>query len=1287
MRNSWKISKSRTLPKKVNNYNLGQKLFEINSSSFYVGTNTYINEKVLIRIYSKLNLNKDLEEITNINNEVFLLKILNHKNVLRLYEIIESVDFIFLIYEYFDGELLSDVVKTRKFDEKEILTILYGMSTALTYLHHTMRTAHLTLNLDSIIIDKNLNVKITNFRYSRLYSKDINNFKERKDMFLYSCPEIHAKQKYNPEYADVYSCGIIVYYLYMGELPFNSNRKILTDQLIMQGEYTLPESITERMFDVITTLMKNEPKQRKRFKEIVSSNWFNDIELRSKDQREIRGLNIFHERYPIDELVMKICNEYKLNKKDIFVHLNSNAFNNITSLYKQIENKLNRKGIKTMCDLHSDKFIVYLNNNLNYYESKENKNNHEKFRKEHNTNAEEIKNKITKLQENQIVVYEGLENQRQRYINHDYEDEEKEEMPRLSKRGRSIHYGKKLIDSIKNNNNLNIVSNNDPKTFITKNEISVGYTMNSKKEPPKKDKRKMYKKSQSMRFDEDENDKDNKTKGILKNKVKNKRIGQSIILDRNSLMKEKSKRRSSLLKNNIKNFEEYIVNFYQKDNSKKIDEKDEDNKSMYSDKSSKSNKSNKSNKTNKTTKSNKTSKTFKTKKSVKINDKDLKKENENSIKEKEKEKENKKRISVKKEKDVKENIVPKRKSVKKEKDVKINVEPKRKSLKKEKEDKVNTKNLVENKSEIINIKTIEPKKNDENNDMMKSKSIKVINENNKEVKPIKKETSNNQNLVKKQNKKVKAEANNKPLEIKEENIKKKEENNQKNTKKETNKNELKENKKEVSFKNIKENKNELKQNNDKEKEKEKERELTKSYNDLFVNLNSNKKRNIIDSNKTQKLLTLKNLNLKERQIKTIESKPNIKNIKIKEKKAKIRKFYGLENRKDMNSNLTSRNKQKKQKYNFDDIPPLDEYKLYLNALFNEKTSNIENFNATMNNYNKGSPLSKPLSKYNLNKSKNNINHNNNYTVDNNITDSNFFDDPNSKRSKRSKNKKFSKEKYVNSFMNTISNTDTHSKTDKISPNSHINLKKNKLKSKNSEKNRKNYLTLESMSINENEKELDDEKNNKIQKQKKSHKRIKSCDDEENVYNKKQLMEIKNTLNKEFYSGQIKSTKKFNPLNNNNSISARKIRIISKEKLSTSKLGKNNGLTISTIPKSKNNNIINQIYVNDKLKNNINSFNINLENAKNKLKDKLISVTNELRAEKLRYYTGPINIGCISSKKIDESLSKFINKLKMNGYKYVKIKDYLFKCSKGDTSFIVELVKIKGNLLYYLVKNE
>jgi hypothetical protein len=270
-----------------------------------------------------------------------------------------------------------------------------------------------------------------------------------------------------------------------------------------------------------------------------------------------------------------------------------------------------------------------------------------------------------------------------------------------------------LINTIKNNNTLNIVNNNDSKAFITKNEISAGFKISPTKQSPKKDKRKMYKKSQSMRFDEDEYAKDNKIKGILKKKVKNRRKDSSVIIDKNSLIKEKYKRRSSLLKKNIKDFEEYIVNFYKNNNSKNIDEKNEDiedNKSINSNKSNKSNKSIKSKKSNKAI-----NKTFKTKKSVNFSEKVLKKENENRIKEKEKE--SKKRISIKKEKDVKDNVESKRKSLKTEKEIKENVEPKRKSSKKEKIDIFNTKNLVENKSEIINIKTIEQKKIDENNDM------------------------------------------------------------------------------------------------------------------------------------------------------------------------------------------------------------------------------------------------------------------------------------------------------------------------------------------------------------------------------------------------------------------------------------------------------------------------------------------------------------------------------------------------------------------------------------------
>jgi hypothetical protein len=112
------------------------------------------------------------------------------------------------------------------------------------------------------------------------------------------------------------------------------------------------------------------------------------------------------------------------------------------------------------------------------------------------------------------------------------------------------------------------------------------------------------------------------------------------------------------------------------------------------------------------------------------------------------------------------------------------------------------------------------------------------------------------------------------------------------------------------------------------------------------------------------------MNIKERLLKIDESKPNIKNIKIKEKKAIIKRFNVLENRKEMNNiSLHRRNKPKKKKYIFDEIP-LDKYKMYLDALFNENNNNNEIYNNTVNNINF------PLNYYSLNKSKNNINYRN-----------------------------------------------------------------------------------------------------------------------------------------------------------------------------------------------------------------------------------------------------------------------------------------------------------------------
>ena len=81
---------------------------------------------------------------------------------------------------------------------------------------------------------------------------------------------------------------------------------------------------------------------------------------------------------------------------------------------------------------------------------------------------------------------------------------------------------------------------------------------------------------------------------------------------------------------------------------------------------------------------------------------------------------------------------------------------------------------------------------------------------------------------------------------------------------------------------------------------------------------------------------------------------------------------------------------------------------------------------------------------------------------------------------------------------------------------------------------------------------------------------------------------------------------------------------------------------------------------------------------------MISVTRELQFE-LKVYDGPINIDCISLKNADESMNDMMNKMIINGYDCLRNKENVIKCNKGKKFVDIELVKIRGNLLYFLIK--
>lgn len=368
------------IPPSIKSYKIEKEAYKLSNLTLYNGLNTDINEKVLIHVFPKETIKSHANEVTFMNNHVYLMKLLNHKNILKLYEIIETKTHAFLIYEYFEGEKLSDYIsKKKKLTDDETMTIFKELLSALVYLHD-MYVCNLNLNSNNILIDAKHNLKICDFKFGHFYSP-----KEKSRATLLgdhsvTCPELHSKKPYNPELADMWSCGVLLYQMVTGQLPFKTQKDLDMIRSIIKGDYTIPNSVSANMKTLIKGLL--EVKDDKRFK---IDDLFNQQIIKDKKITKAsltRGLNILVEKYPIDGVVLNICkNNFGFDVANTIKSLENNRFTPITSLFKQIVTKLTRKGIQTINDLCSDKFFAFLGDNKNLLKEEEQINNIQSYLK------------------------------------------------------------------------------------------------------------------------------------------------------------------------------------------------------------------------------------------------------------------------------------------------------------------------------------------------------------------------------------------------------------------------------------------------------------------------------------------------------------------------------------------------------------------------------------------------------------------------------------------------------------------------------------------------------------------------------------------------------------------------------------------------------------------------------------------------------------------------------------------------------------------------------------------
>ena len=354
--------------KQIGDYTLGP---EVGSGAFgkvVLGKHTLTGESVAIKILDKIILSQTPEDYELVKQEISILKIVKHKYIVQLYEILETPQHIYIIMEYCEGKDLMDFILSRHhLSEMESLKFFQQLINALFYLH-SQNIAHRDVKIDNMLLDKNKDLKLVDFGLSTKYSDDVL-LEQPCGTVVYAAPEVLDGNEYHGMLADVWSSGIVLFGMVSGYLPFSDKDDEINKKNVLEGNIEIPDFFSPLLKDLLRHMLDVNPISRYTLQEIKQHPWFNLNKVNL-----IPGIIIGYNKIPVDENILNLCVTYNADRDKIENSVKNNKYDKGSALYYLLVKKITKKGFQSISDLYSDLFIEFIldKNNLiinkNYFE-------------------------------------------------------------------------------------------------------------------------------------------------------------------------------------------------------------------------------------------------------------------------------------------------------------------------------------------------------------------------------------------------------------------------------------------------------------------------------------------------------------------------------------------------------------------------------------------------------------------------------------------------------------------------------------------------------------------------------------------------------------------------------------------------------------------------------------------------------------------------------------------------------------------------------------------------------
>lgn len=254
------------------NYRMGKTLGIGSFGKVKLAEHALTGYKVAIKILNRKKI-KAMDMDEKVRREIKILRLFMHPHIIRLYEVVETPTDIFVVMEYVKaGELFDYIVEKGRLGENEARHFFQQIVSGVEYCHRNM-VVHRDLKPENLLLDSKSNVKIADFGLSNVM-RDGHFLRTSCGSPNYAAPEVISGRLYAGPEVDVWSCGVILYALLCGSLPFDDESIPNLFKKIKGGIYTLPSHLSPSARDLIARMLLVDPLKRITIPEIRQHPWF-----------------------------------------------------------------------------------------------------------------------------------------------------------------------------------------------------------------------------------------------------------------------------------------------------------------------------------------------------------------------------------------------------------------------------------------------------------------------------------------------------------------------------------------------------------------------------------------------------------------------------------------------------------------------------------------------------------------------------------------------------------------------------------------------------------------------------------------------------------------------------------------------------------------------------------------------------------------------------------------------------------------------------------------------------